>query len=523
MKAKVFFILLLPMTALGEPCLPQSTDICTPDSGKKQAILDAIRDAGKKELARQAAFDDWRKASTNRETLDAMERVKRFDKEMKDDYKEAIDLTQQAYHISLPKTEGPIVKPHYPEGLGDWSIGIQATWNPTFSEKEEPFLHAKGNDGEYHHMGGKIPKDTGGATYPDGSVLIMKNILDNALAAGNPGYLAYIIHHEANHFGELLSRGWDSYEENEARTYQKSIAASETFELDKIVIGKNGETAKDMVKGQFQENAKALAAGRRTSLYPDAQAEEKNRQGFIDQKKVNENFEKMLIQLRNDVAEEERRQKEEAALKRKEEAQRRTMEEYAAEVSWHRFRELRRDANGLSRGFKFVYDAGGGVEADAEEFRFTSSMDLEAAKMAMYFADLCLSGGYAPSSEGHLTEVVRVIDQRWSDEIFRSKLELWTTSGRQDECLRYMRDNASPPITFKSMNKMVARFLKDWKANQIRRQNEQERADRRREEEQNRQTRERPTGNRGDDGRERVCSQPNSSTGIIGCPAPNPP
>ena len=133
----------------------------------------------------------------------------------------------------------PTIRPKDPKGLGEWAGGLTVRWKPEFQYGTEDYREIQGSDGLTHYLGGKWDlQETASGTYPDGTVVILRKVFAAAREDRSPGILAASIHHEAQHFEELITRGWDNYEEGELRTYQKSLAAGDVFELSRAQIGK---------------------------------------------------------------------------------------------------------------------------------------------------------------------------------------------------------------------------------------------------------------------------------------------
>ncbi|MEK7858704.1 MAG: hypothetical protein AAB320_06135 [Elusimicrobiota bacterium] len=210
-------------------------------------------------------------AATNEEDkYDAKVRAFAHEKKMMDFFSDAIGLTERYYHLTPPQPNGSVVKPKDPLGRGEWSAGLGATWKPEFLYAGKETLKVPGKDGRNHFIGDKISLSaTGGGTYPNGRTIILREIFEDAKKAGNPGPLAFLIHHEGRHFSELIGRGRDNYEEGELRAYKASLEAADTFELD-------DDNKEALIGKKIKEHSKALRSGRRSSTFPSPEEEMQN-------------------------------------------------------------------------------------------------------------------------------------------------------------------------------------------------------------------------------------------------------
>ena len=138
---------------------------------------------------------------------------------------------------------------------------------------------------------------------------------------------------------------------------------------------------------------------------------------------------------------------------------------------------------------------------------------LEEARMALFFSQLCLGGGYAESQDNEeiLGEVLTIINRNWADPNFRSKIEMIVTDGAQEDCLRHMRDNARIPISLKGANRLAERYWNDWRRGAIRRMNGVERAQERQREEARREQRRQERQQNGGGGDYDHCIDPGNS------------
>ena len=372
----------------------------------------------------------------------------------------------------------------------DWSKSLKTEWRPEFIYDTQEIRAIKGSDGKRHYFGGQIDiQKVGGGTFPDGSTIILRKIFDDASDAGNPGPLAYLIHHEGFHYGELVGRGWDNYEEGEVRTYDASLQAADIFEL-------SGDFRKNVLEKNRKESARALSAGRRTSLFPTAAEEQRNEFDFErihnERVKFDIDFEKLRISAEKARKEREAREAEQA----KAAEHQRLIDEYKSWVKRHGFDPLMTSDGLYAVGFGKLH---------GPQYYFTeASTTLDHARMGLFFSFACAAGRIddTPNNQSVLGEIIGVINNRWSEPGFKSRLELEVSDGAEEECLRHMRDSLRLPVSLKTVNQAANRYWKDWNNAALRRKKESERAQKRQEEEdyrrQRRQDRESRGGSGGD-------------------------
>ena len=240
MRAILLIILLVPVIALADPCTVNSVTPCTPSGAQKQAILTAINAgiAAENKMKDAADVADRRKMQGD----SAAELVQRqvelqWRRKMQANFDRAIRLTVKAYHLTPESTGGFVAQPRGPEASQvGWAMGIPAKWAPVFYDGDKIYMKVRGTDGKDHFIGQPIDAARDAAnTFATGKVIVSVKVLEGAATSGNPGFLAFYIHHEAHHFAELIGRGWDSREQGESRTCRASLDAADIFEVDQVV------------------------------------------------------------------------------------------------------------------------------------------------------------------------------------------------------------------------------------------------------------------------------------------------
>ncbi len=229
--------------------------------------------------------------------LKALDQMLQFEEDMKDHFNHAIRLTLEAYQVGPKVQDGPVVRPKDPAGRGQWSAGLVAIWKPELLYDTKSFRRVSGMDGQNHFLGGEINlTETGAGTSPDGKVVILRQIFENASRAGNPGLLGYLLHHESQHFTDLVTRGRDDYDQGELRAYTQSLKMADVFELS--------EDDKTFFRNRKKEHRQKIEGGRRGSLFPTPEQEKLNEMKYDKIQTELEQFRKMSERLRKQVDEE---------------------------------------------------------------------------------------------------------------------------------------------------------------------------------------------------------------------------
>ncbi|OGR61198.1 MAG: hypothetical protein A2X36_12945 [Elusimicrobia bacterium GWA2_69_24] len=236
-------------------------------------------------------------------TLIATDLAIQQEQKMRSLFQQAIDMTRNAYRVDPLSPAGRVAKPK--DSQGDWATGIKAEWNVEFVHDTKNYVHLVGGQGENHFLGGQINlRDAGGRTYPDGHVVIFRQVFEDVVAKGNPGPLAWLLYHESRHFEDLVGRGWGSLEQNEVRGYTESFKKADAFELS------GGDILK--LKGIRDGYLRAIRDGKQSSLFPTPEEEKWNESEYTRIQDELAKFQQGYDSLKNQVAAEKeaRRQRE---------------------------------------------------------------------------------------------------------------------------------------------------------------------------------------------------------------------
>ncbi len=266
MKRLLLAAALLPAAARAAP---------TPPDEAKASIMRAVRDgmAAKEAmraaiLARDAASDDpeiallhWTAARTAQG-------------EMKAHFDLAIRLTQDAYRLKPEMPPEPrAAKPRPADGA--WSAGLSASWAPEYGPPG--YREIRGADGRLHYLSvdpndAPISDDISAFTDPNGRVTIMPSLFDRVIGNDEPGLLASTLHHEALHYRELITTGWDTHEQLEIRANQASLATVDVF-MPRL-SAKVRDEVKDGVRKRIADAETLVASGGTHSPFPSPKQEE---------------------------------------------------------------------------------------------------------------------------------------------------------------------------------------------------------------------------------------------------------
>jgi hypothetical protein len=237
-KPILLLLALLPGRVMADPCTSQVLGPCTPGNDENLAIMAAI----KKGISAQDNINSDKEAAEQAKnggnSVEALRYLKDelvYIRERAADFDEAIRLAELYYHLTPATPSGAVQRPKGPgENPGaDWATGTAVKWSPRFYADSKIYFKIPGSDGKDRYFGDdSIDRDTGGMTLANGETIITAAIFESALRDNNPGDLAYLLHHEAFHFIELIHRGWDNKDEGEVRAYKDSLASLDIFELD---------------------------------------------------------------------------------------------------------------------------------------------------------------------------------------------------------------------------------------------------------------------------------------------------
>lgn len=269
---------LLPAAASAAPAPPDEA---------KAAILKAVRDgmAARKAmhdaiLDRDVAWDDLEIA------LIHWTAARTAQSEMKSNFDLAIRLTQDAYRLK-PETppEPRAVKPLSADGA--WSTGLSAPWTPEFGAPA--YREIRGTDGWLHYVSvnpqdaPKPNNEVAAFTDPDGKVTIMLSVFGRVIENDEPGLLASVLHHEARHYTELITTGWDTHEQMEIRADRASLAMVDAFMPG--LPAEIREEVKDGLRKRIAGAEALVGSGDTRSPFPDPEQEESFEKAFRRQER----------------------------------------------------------------------------------------------------------------------------------------------------------------------------------------------------------------------------------------------
>lgn len=300
-------------------------------------------------------------------------------------FDEAIRLTQLYYHLAPATPSGSVQRPKGPgENPGaDWATGSPVKWSPRFYADPKIYFEIPGS-GEKKHYGGEdvIDQDTGAMTLADGETIIMPSIFESAIRDNNPGDLAYLIHHEAFHFMELIHRGWDNRDEGEVRAYKDSLATLDIFELDsppQCLDKMNGCWRRTFEEQIATHLASMRSLGKNlTPMYPTQEDSEGYKTSFVAFES-NEGLIVSQIRELEPLAEAEQRRARDAAAAQ---SAKTTTKRAAAQCG---FEESRVIAGGMSRfiGYKPT------SASELHVYNFRSAKTMDQFKVILMLAQTC--------------------------------------------------------------------------------------------------------------------------------------
>jgi hypothetical protein len=444
-------VVLLTGTALAAPCPGAPGEPCTPSAVEKGEVLRIVKEAFDSEVEMKEASKE-RELATARGDYEETERLTQVieDREnlMNKGFADALTETAKAYNVGPRNAAGSVALPKDPFGRGAWAAGLPAYWAPQVRYELKEIRRFSKPDGSVHFVDGTVdPANVAGVTYPDGEVRILAQNLREALVSGNPGRIAYILHHEARHFDDIVSRGQSGRAQDELRAYTDSVRDAAIFELDPKGVEK--------LIDRKAKNMAIVKSGAPTSFFPDAQQE-------LDLSMAYDQAQRDL-QLYNRRREEIRRLGVEAQKNRLDrEAKARLMAEYQASASGCGLTPMMTQGS-LTVGFK---------AGESANIYFTEPVTLEQAKAAMLMTRACWAGEGGQSEDHPCTDALGAMLAKWTDAEFKHGLELDADAGAHDGCLRAIRENANPPKDMRSLNKLVSGYWRDWKVAAKRREME---------------------------------------------------
>ena len=367
-------------------------------------------------------------------------------------------------------------------------------------------LKADGPDGPHYLRisdNNDPDKTSLGTTKEDGQIGIRLSAFKAALGSpedgvpANAGNLAGTLYHETIHYNALIGKGWTNKQEMELAAYQGVLDQAGALGLDHDRI--------DEMTEQRDSYKRKVAAIRvrpdlKISPFTTPAMEATNKQDYETVEALRKHVagERDILLARyvtarkeREAAEERRKQAEAAAAEHQ-----RLIDEYKSWVKLHGFEPLM-TSDGL-------YAVGYGKLHGPQYYFTEAGTTLEHARMGLFFSFACAAGRIddTPNNQSVLGEIIGVINNRWSEPGFKSRLELEVSDGAEEECLRHMRDSLRLPVSLKTVNQAANRYWKDWNNAALRRKKESERAQKRQEEEdyrrQRRQDREGRGGSGGD-------------------------
>lgn len=265
MKRLLLAAALLPAAARAER---------VPSDEAKAQIMQAVR-AGKS--AKEAMLDavkDRKNASNAESALLHWTAARASHSEMKSKFDLVIRLTQEAYGVE-PETPP---EPRAAKSLsadGAWSAGLSAPWAPEYGAPG--YREIRGVDGRLHYLSNDpqdIPnrEDVVAFTDPDGKVTIMPSLFDRIIHNDEPGLLASVLHHEGEHYTDLITTGWDTHEQMEIRADVATLAMVDVFMPG--LTSKVRERVKDVLRERIAVYEARVAVGDTHSPFANPRQEE---------------------------------------------------------------------------------------------------------------------------------------------------------------------------------------------------------------------------------------------------------
>ncbi len=252
----------------------------SPSDEAKVQIMDAIRAGMAAKAAMRAAIREREAAPSPESALRDWTAARTAQSEMKVNFDLAIRLTQDAYRLKPEMPPEPrAAKPLSTDGA--WSAGLSAAWAPEYGPPGHREI--RGSDGLLHYLSinprdGPKPEDVVAFTDPDGRVTIMPSLFDRIIDNDEPGLLASALHHEALHYRELITTGWDTHEQMEIRANQASLAMVDVFMPG--LSAKVREEVKDALRARMAAYEALASAGATRSPFPNPEQEKRFEEAF---------------------------------------------------------------------------------------------------------------------------------------------------------------------------------------------------------------------------------------------------
>jgi len=500
MKSLTLAFLLLPPAQAAvspNPCSETSTGPCTPDATTQASIMLIIADGLTSEAEMESAKDKAAKAKIANDYIGqykALQDELSARQKMQNSFNVAILMTQTAYNVAPPATEGPVSEPHGPRNYGKaWAKGVPVEWSPVFSDEDEIYMKVSKDssaDHKDHYIAGRDLKKYSGNTFPNGQVVFSLALFKFVASRipPSPGFLAETIHHEAHHFAELIGRGWDNYEAGESRAYAASVAAADIFEVGMVLLNGKEVDFKVWLEANRAENyrlSKNRNPDKLTPLFPDPDREPLYRGKFDAYKTEAEKLVKQIEDLKPLAeAQQEQRQREEQERQAAEEQRRRDdakaqlLDEVNRQIRDCGFEPDYRENGHIFSGFRRE------IRGWPSTYAIVHNITLDEFKVGLMFARACLGvtmEGVHPDETSPCNEAFTITNQHWNEPGFKEDAQLEVNPPEQMRCMDYLHDHWTAPMSMDRFASMLSQAKKEYQKTVDARWRQQERERRERE------------------------------------------
>lgn len=479
MKTAAILTLLLSLRAAAETCIETSTSACTPSDAEKTEIMREIKAGIQAKKDMEEAAKAVEKGSDVKTRIDRSNDQLQSMRLMQAHFDGAIALTVKYYHLTPAMPAGAIARPKGPgtNPGADWATNAPVAWSPEFYGDKSIYMKITGSDKDKldHYFGDMNIGQVGGETFLNGKTIITPVIFNSAEADGNPGVLAYIIHHEAVHFMELTRRGWDNFDEGEVRAYRASIAAADIFELDK-----NNTDEATSWKMQFKNEIKyhlarirELGKNNLRPMFLDKDEEDVYKSEFDRYESEEQKLVKQIQALKLLAEQEERDRREEAAKT----AKAQLLDEVNRQIRDCGFEPDYRENGHVFSGFRRE------IRGWPSTYAISHNITLDEFKVGLMFARACLGvtmEGVYPDETAPCNEAFTITNQHWNEPGFKEDAQLEVNPPEQLRCMDYLHDHWTAPMSMDRFASMLSQAKKEYqKAVDARwRQQERERRER---------------------------------------------
>jgi hypothetical protein len=209
------------------------TDPTFPDPEKTRgeqkrilALIQAGMDARRREVSEWDGYKLHSQAGNGEEAERSLKRALIAERTKNAKLSEAIRATRVLFNVEPTNAKRRVQSGPFQ--------GADVAFRPEFYDRDRQFRKVRGPDGAVHYYGAYFDDkpDLAGVTWPDGKVIVLPRVFEDALADGNPGVLGTLLYHEANHFNELMTyKGWDTIQAGEVRSYDKQLDRAGMFRL----------------------------------------------------------------------------------------------------------------------------------------------------------------------------------------------------------------------------------------------------------------------------------------------------